>query len=280
MAQGAREFTAANRLRFLAQVGDNRAHSQFGKPLFQPGRFLGKNRFGGTHAMAYKQKLEETVTEECTTDLNGVITCTETISYGKPYLYTDDELTKGPNESGMLYEATMYWHYSALADQLRRADPASIPCYGDPNYGAALKQELGGLTLGEYNNLIADLGDPNDPNSPIAQYAEALQALQDAKLSGDEDAINQALLDLGNLLDQYEDQGLKTYDQFRDYAPGHIPEQHLLDIDKGQLSDNDGSNSSTEDGTPEDVETLEDLDTETIGPNFELGRRTWIDLRQ
>jgi hypothetical protein len=242
----------------------------------------GKNRFGGTHAMAYKQKMDETITTECT-DPADLTTCTVTSGYGKPYFYINDDpakgdITEGPNESGMLYEATMYWHYSALADELRRADPASIPCYGDPNYGSALKQELGGLTLGEYNKLIGDLGDPNDAESPIAQYSEALQALQDAKESGDESQINQALLDLGNLLDQND--ALAQYDRFRDYAPGHIPEQHLLDIDKGQLSDSDGSNSSTEDGTPEDVETLEDLDTETIGPNFELGRRTWIDLRQ
>jgi hypothetical protein len=295
-SQGYRWRNGALMLQLLAVESNQKAFSlQPPEELLEDGtttaKYLpskGKNRFGGTYARAFKFKMDESTTTTCTTDPldpTAPPVCTDTTTYGKPYFYINDdpamgEVTEGPDESGMLYEATMYWHYSALADVLRRADPASIPCYGDPNYGSALKQELGGLTLGEYNKLIADLGDPNDANSPIAQYAEALQALHDARASGDEAEINQALLDLGNLLDKYEDVGLKTYDRFRDYAPGHIPEQHLLDIDKGQLADSDGTNSSTEDGTPEDVETLEDLDTETIGPNFELGRRTWIDLRQ
>ena len=175
------------------------------------------------------------------------------------------------NNHGLLYESTVYWHYSDLADNLRRGEPSSIPCYGDPNYGGALTQELGGLTLGEYNALLdgisADL---------IEAYAQALQDLEDA-LDGNGN-VDQALLELALLL---ENEALKAYHDYRRYAPGHIPEQKLINLDKGQVDDSDDSeNDSTVDGAPVDIETREDIDTTGIGPNFQLGRRTWIDLRQ
>jgi len=186
---------------------------------------------------------------------------------------------EGANEGGLLYEATMYWHYSDLADNLRRAAPSSVPCYGDSNYNSALTQELGGLTLGEYNALIGGLGDPGDVNSLIAQYAALLDQLQ--TLPQDSAAYLQALLDLAELLEA--NPNLAEYDKYRDYAPGHVPEQHLLDIDKGQADEpGDGGSSgcSNIDGTPCEVIDIQDLDTSTVGPNFEAGRRTWVDLRQ
>jgi len=42
----------------------------------------------------------------------------------------------------------------------------------------------------------------------------------------------------------------------------------------------DDQGASSEDGTPLDVTTIENIDTETLGPNSKLGRRNWIDLRQ
>ena len=78
-----------------------------------------------------------------------------------------------------------------------------------------------------------------------------------------------------------ENEALKDYHDYRRYAPGHIPEQHLINLDKGQVdAGDDSSNDSTVDGAPVDIETREDLDTVGIGPNFAVGRRTWIDLRQ
>ena len=93
----------------------------------------------------------------------------------------------------MLYESTIFWHYSDLADNLRRGAPSSIPCYGDSSYNSALKQELGGLTLGEYQDLVDDAG----TRSTSKNMPNALEALQLALDSGDEDKINQALTGSG-----------------------------------------------------------------------------------
>jgi hypothetical protein len=107
---------------------------------------------------------------------------------------------------------------------------------------------------------------------------DALETLNDALASGDQEAINRALLELGELLEANPD--LQEYAKYRDYAPGHVPEQHLLDIDR--LPTDDGSD---DDGTPAEVVDLTDEDgaaftQDTLGPNFVVGRRTWIDLRQ
>ena len=234
-------------------------------------------RFGGTYAQAF-----DTVAKE--------IDPTTLLETGKIYpLTTAPDIGEGAwNESGLLYESSLYWHYSDLAENLRRAEPSSLPCYGDSSYNSALTQELGGLTLGEYNALIGGLGDEDEPGSLIAQYASALEALAAALASGDQDAINQALLDLGELLEGST--ALQDYAQYRDYAPGHIPEQHLLDLDKGQLDDSDDDgNTSTEDGTPADVEDLTGFGMGggggsgqgggTAGNDVLEGLRIWIDPR-
>jgi|GEM_PF-712998 len=220
-------------------------------------------RFGGTYALAF----------------------TSTANVGSrtyPVAGNASDLDEGEasGESGLLYEVDMYWHYSDLAENLRRAEPSSLPCYGDTSYNSALEQELGGLTLGEYSDLISGLGDEDDPDSLISQFAVLLEALNEAIASGDQDAINKALLDLGELLEANPDT-LGVYAKYRDYAPGHVPEQHLLDIDR--LPSDDGSD---DDGIPDEVIDLTDDDQdgdftrETLGPNFVVGRRTWIDLRQ
>jgi hypothetical protein len=208
-------------------------------------------RFGGTYAQAF------TIAQELNAE-------GELVDIIVPDPVADNH--------GMLYESTVYWHYSDLADNLRRAPPSSIPCWGDTSYGAALTQELGGLTFGEYEDLLAGL----NPDL-IDRYAQALQDLQDA-LNGNGD-VDQALLELALLL---ENEALKAYHDYRRYAPGHVPEHHLINLDKGQVDDDadDPENDSTDDGAPADIETREDTDTIGIGPNFSVGRRTWIDLRQ
>ena len=186
---------------------------------------------------------------------------------------TADNTSKGPNQSGLLYELTLFWHYSALVDELRNADPASTPCYGDPNYAGKVNIELGGLTYGEYKALT-------DPVlGLIDQYAAALQALQAAQAQQDETAINQALLDLGQLLKDNPD--LAKYDKYRDYAPGHIPENKLLGIDKCQVDCGDDNNNDSSDldrGPNPTGDAAGNQDSK--GPNYSYGRRNWVDIRQ
>jgi hypothetical protein len=179
------------------------------------------------------------------------------------------ELTVVPDDqNGLLYETTLYWHYSDLSDELRRGTPSSVPCYGDPNYGSALTQELGGLTLGEYNFLTDPLTDQQ-----IADYAAALEQLENALLLGDEDLINQALLDLAVLL---QDPDLALYDKYRDYAPGHVPPQHLLPID----DPSNGGDGSDDDApaVPGITTDLDDLPGPSAGVDEIEQQRSWIDL--
>ena len=188
---------------------------------------------------------------------------------------------KGPNESGLLYEASMFWHYSVLADELRTANPANTPCYGDPNWGSRISQENGGLTYGEYQSLTNPLlaCDPDNPPEgqqvcPLEAYTAVLVELQNAET---EEQRNQALLRLADLLAQ--NPLLAEYVRYRGYAPGHVPPQHLIPIDQN-LYNPDDPNYASDDGTPVEVTTIENIDTETLGPNAKLGRRNWIDLRQ
>lgn len=206
-------------------------------------------RFGGTYAKAF----------------------TKSGSNKNALLETDEGSIY--NESGLLYEMTLFWHYSDLAENLRRAAPASIPCYGDASYNSALTQELGGLTLGEYNDLINGL---TGEGGLISQFSDLLDALAAALASGNQDDINHALLELGQLLEAEPD--LETYARYRDYAPGHVPEQHLLDIDKGLGGNDGGGGSSTSDGIPVDVEDRSTTET-TLDFDSTAGRSSWIDLR-
>ena len=217
-------------------------------------------RFGGTYAKAFTA-----------------------VKHGNVITITADETTKGANQSGLLYETSMYWHYSELADQLRTADPANTPCYGDPNWKSRISIELGGLTQGEYQDLTNSLLEECDDAAEgeecaLDAFARLLAELEAATT---EEARNQALLELTDLLNADGNEDLALYAEYRDYAPGHVPEQHLLDIDKNQDSEGDGSdNSSSTDGTPADVTAIELIDLESLGPTTKSGRRNWVDIRQ
>ena len=189
-------------------------------------------------------------------------------------------LTEGANESGLLHETTVYWHLGDLSDGIQRGAPASVPCYGDPSWSSVWTQETRGLTLGQYKALYEDID-----GTVLAAYDAAVLALRAALAGGDETAINQALLELGKLLAANPD--LAMYDRYRDYAPGNVPEQHLREIDQDLTDDpNDPDvDPSVEDGTPAQIDDLTtgpgtSLNRDILGPNFAIGRRTWIDLRQ
>ncbi|MBA4741311.1 MAG: hypothetical protein H2060_01220 [Azoarcus sp.] len=125
-----------------------------------------------------------------------------------------------------------------------------------------------GINLGQYQSLIDDAGQEVIEED----YAGALSALSLALAAGDEDAVADALANLGTLL---QDAALMAYHRLRFYAPGVVPVQHLLDIDK-RLGE--GGGSVADDQTPAEVEDITQDDNPIRGPNFVPGRRTWIDL--
>jgi hypothetical protein len=207
-------------------------------------------------------------------------------TYAKAFTFVDDgtdevfTLQEGVDESGLIHETTMYWHLGDLSDGIQRGSPASVPCYGDPSWSSVWTQETRGLTLGQYKALYEDID-----ASVLADYDAAVIELEAALAGGDETATNQALLELAKLLDANPD--LAIYHRYRDYAPGNIPEQHLRKIDQDNIPDPDDpdDNPSGDDGTPADVDDLTtgtgtNLNRDILGPNFAIGRRTWIDLRQ
>ncbi len=218
----------------------------------------GSKRFGGTFAQAF------TVAKVTGKDL-----------------VTADNTTKGADESGLLYEATMYWHYSALADGLRTAEPASTPCYGDPNWKSRISIELGGLTLGEYQALTNPLIDECETwdeeaegrPCPLEEFAALLGLIEAAE---DEDELASLLLTLADLLDGHPD--LAKYAKYREYAPGHVPEHKLLpwDVDP---TDPDRDKSG-DDAIPAKVISIETIDLETKGPITKEGTVIWTDIRQ
>ncbi len=229
----------------------NAAEYTLEDPAYLPEK---KGRFGGTYAKAFT-----------TAKVSGKTVMT---------------LTEGPNESGLLHETTLYWHLGDLSDGIQRGAPASVPCYGDPSWSSVWTQETRGLTLGQYKALYEDIDE-----DVLAAYDAAVIALEGALAGGDETAANQALLELGKLI--AEDEDLALYHRYRDYAPGVIPEQHLREIDQDLTDDPNDPNQdpSVEDGTPAEVDDLTtgpgtSLNRDILGPNFAIGRRTWIDLRQ
>jgi hypothetical protein len=214
-------------------------------------------------------------------------------THAKAYTVTDDVVVADKegislDESGMLYEATMYWHYSDLVDKIRNSDPDSTTtpkdagCYGGDAYSGRNTIDAGGLTLGEYQDLTNPLVDEcedlalTDPDKvcDLERFAQLLDVIDNAD---SEATLNQALLELAELLAQ--NQALADYAAMRDYAGDKIPEKHKLGIDQQQNPD-DVTDTLSGDGTPADIETYEDTTPELAGPNSVFGRRNWIDLRQ
>jgi hypothetical protein len=193
--------------------------------------------------------------------------------------------SEGPNESGMLYEANIFFHYSALVDGIRNSDPAnnSTPpeggCYGGSGYNGHANIDIGGLNPAEYKKLVNPLNaqcDADPANCPLQRYSELLQIIEAPE---SEDQLNQALLDLANLLEISPE--LAEYVKYREYvSPKYNYGKDLLDIDRKQLEGGGSGTSSNEDGTPLDVTTIETIDLEAKGPNYFYGRRNWIDIRQ
>ena len=204
------------------------------------------NRKGGTFAKAFdaefnKGKLTGNITNRDSTVTSGTVV-----------------------QSGLLYEAAMYWHYGRLADDIRTSaelgsgNPSSTPCYGGNNYTSRLGIEASGANPGEVNRIITK----EITEDQLKEYFQALQAVKDC--GDNQAACAQALLDLAQML--AGDPDLALLDSI-------LPYVNLDDLDLPP-GINDGGDS-----TPNrDVEAL-DI-TQGVKPQFiKDQRRSWIDLR-
>jgi hypothetical protein len=193
---------------------------------------------------------------------------------------------KGANESGMLYEANIFYHYSALVDDIRNSDPTNnqrppyAGCYAGSDYSGENINDVGGLDPDRYTSLVDPLKTqceqtPDGETCPLERYAQLLQIIEDPE---SKEQLNQALLELTNLL--AANAQLAEYVKYREFVSPNKDYKDLLDIDSKQLQGGTGETPTNEDGTPVDVETIETIDLETKGPNFIYGRRNWVDIRQ
>jgi hypothetical protein len=96
--------------------------------------------------------------------------------------------------------------------------------------------------------------------------------LLDQLKSSDPAVVQAALVALAEMFDA--NPNLANYHRLRHYVPNskQLQEHHLITIDRGNLSD------PAIDGTPADVVDIERDLLPSLGPNYQLGRRSWIDL--
>jgi hypothetical protein len=198
--------------------------------------------------------------------------------------FTNEKGTFADGNSGMLYETTMFWHYSDLVDKSRNEDPEgnTTPpeggCYSGPGYSGKTVIDIGGTNPAETRKLLQPLqnacnkpvAEPVDGEEPelceLGQYVTILERIANAET---EDDLNQALLDLAALLERASEALKEAHDLWE-----YIPEDQKPSL--GDL----GLPKTIADGTPADVESIETIDLEARGPNFVFGRRNWIDIRQ
>jgi len=205
-------------------------------------------RVGGTFAKAFDAELD------ANGDPTGVITNRNS---------KGTDANDVPNESGLLYEAAMFWHYGRLADDIRTvadlgsSGPSSTPCYGGNNYHSRLGIEAKGLNPGEINRII----DKEITQEELIAYALALQAVQNC--GDNEQACIDALLALGEML--ASDPDLALLDSVREY----LPEDFWDDLPPPGAGD---------DSTPNrEVESL-DINEDIVPQLIPSMRRSWIDL--
>ena len=206
---------------------------------------------------------------------------------------TSADESNPPDESGLFYEASMFWHYSTLVDEIRNADPAhnatptDAGCYGGAAYGGKSNSDAGGLNPSDYlkltNPLIADCAAVAMANAAkgtiipcdLDRFGNLLEIIDNAQTDAE---LNQALLNLAALLAGNPD--LAAYASLRDYVGRKVKESDRLDIDKSEDGGGGGNETGTADATPASVTTIETIDLEARGPNYILGRRNWVDIRQ
>jgi len=175
-----------------------------------------------------------------------------------------DRDAKAPNDSGLLYEAAMFWHYGRLADDIRTSaelgsgNPSSTPCYGGDNYSSRLQIEASGANPGEVNRII----DKEITDEQLKAYFTALDAVQNC--GTDVDTCNNALVALAELLAEYP--YLALLDSILPY----------VDIDELNLPPDV---LDTGDSTPNRDVTSLDIDVGGKPQYIKSLRRSWIDLR-
>jgi hypothetical protein len=177
-------------------------------------------------------------------------------------------VSEGANESGLLYEVTMFWHFGDLYKYRNNHDAA---CYGSSNWQAAVNIERGGLTWGEYQALLGGL---TDTSPEIVRYAAALKALEDYFNSGGTDeVVMKALVDEHNAAVA----AIAEYVKLRGYVLDLGAHHPVLAIDETTGTTPPVPGAALP-GQPAAVTGDPDTPGDTVGPNYTPGRRSWTEI--
>lgn len=168
--------------------------------------------------------------------------------------------------NGMLYEGSQFWHWGDMTrfQQQGVGSPVTAFCYGaSGNVAPSLMFETEWFTPGAYAQLTAGFSE--------AMQLEYVNLLAQLK-SPDPAVVEAALIALAELF--AANPNLADYHRLRYYVPNstQLQENHLIMIDRSNLAD------PSIDGTPADVVDIERDLLPSLGPNYQLGRRSWIDL--
>lgn len=161
--------------------------------------------------------------------------------------------------SGMLYELSMFWHWGDMA-RLQTSGAIFPVCLGAPGHKPRAMFEGDWFTPGEYEQLTK-----NFTEALQKEYLELLAKIR----AGDE----AALIRLAEMFKEFP--GIADYHRTRHYVPNskQLNDGHLIAIDRGALDFD-----AALDGTPAPVVDIEADLLPSLGPNFQPGRRSWIDI--
>lgn len=175
------------------------------------------------------------------------------------------------NNSGMLYELSMFWHWGDMArfQSSGQGSPVVPICYGTRQYVPSLARETDWFTPGAYGQLTADLTGTAEKEALQDEYARLV-----AQLSLGIGDLNAALIRLAEIL--ASSPKIADYHRLRHYVPNskQLRENHLIRIDRANAE----IDVSIDGGTPVQVIDIERDLLPSLGPNYQPGRRSWIDL--
>jgi len=155
------------------------------------------------------------------------------------------------NNAEFLYESTLFWHFGAVAQLVLGVKP----CYGDPRWAEAFIVETQGVTQELFNQLLTAAGFANF-DALVTEFA-TLESCKNKKEKK------------GGCKDRYKElSGL--------YDLGLVVTGQVGGGGGGGGTPPTGLESIT--GSPVVIEGGVAEGGVTSGPNFETGRRTWIDI--
>jgi hypothetical protein len=173
----------------------------------------------------------------------------------------------GAIHNGMLYELSMFWHWGDMTrfQQQGVGNPVTAFCYGaSGNVAPSLMYETEWFTPGAYQQLTEGFTEELQQ-----EYLNLLDLLK----SDNPDVVQAALVKLAEMF--AANPNIADYHRLRHYVPNskQLQEHHLIAIDRGGLS-----LDLAVDGTPGEVVDIERDLLPSLGPNYQPGRRSWIDL--